>query len=100
MTSLDRPRPARSKDSVVSLVPIEMRFEVTQRVGKVSALLLRPDEARWFLVLGHGAGAGMRHVSMETIAERLANHGIATFRYQFPYMEQRSKRPDPPPILL
>lgn len=85
---------------VVSLVPIEMRFEVTQHTGKVSGLLLRPEEARWLLVLSHGAGAGMRHAFMEAIAERLASYGVATFRYQFPYMEQGGGRPDPPPILL
>lgn len=80
--------------------PVELRFEATGRSGDVSALLLRPDAARWLLVLGHGAGAGMRHSFMESIAERLADRGIATFRYQFPYMEQGSPRPDPPPVLM
>ena len=79
---------------------VEIRFEATRRSSKVSALLLRPDAARWLLVLGHGAGAGMRHNFMEAIAERLADRGIATFRYQFPYMEQGSPRPDPPPVLM
>ncbi len=49
-------------------------------------------------VFAHGAGAGMRHASMEAIAAGLAERGIATLRYQFPYMEKGSKRPDPPPI--
>lgn len=78
----------------------ELHFEATKSSGRVSAVLLRPDGARWLLVLGHGAGAGMRHRSMEAIAAELAEHGIATFRYQFPYMEHGSKRPDPRPILL
>lgn len=49
-------------------------------------------------VLGHGAGAGMDHPSMQAVATGLAARGIATLRYQFPYMERRSRRPDPPPV--
>lgn len=78
----------------------DLRFAASESAGEVSALLLRPEKARWLLVLGHGAGAGMRHPFMETIAERLAAREIATFRYQFPYMEKKSRRPDPTPILL
>lgn len=79
--------------------PKEMHFTATEQTGTVSALLLRPKNARWLLVFGHGAGAGMRHAFMEAMAERLANQAIATFRYQFPYMEQGSKRPNPPTVL-
>ncbi|WGS27281.1 alpha/beta family hydrolase [Bradyrhizobium sp. ISRA464] len=64
----------------------------------VSALLLRPPQARAAYVFAHGAGAGMTHPSMETIAIRLAERGIATLRYQFPYVEKGSKRPDPPAV--
>lgn len=64
----------------------------------VSALLLRPAQARAAYVFAHGAGAGMTHPSMAVIAEGLAERGIATLRYQFPYMEKGSKRPDPPAI--
>lgn len=64
----------------------------------VSALLLRPDNARACLVLAHGAGAGMSHPFMETVATGLAARGIATLRYQFPYMEKGSKRPDAPAV--
>ena len=64
----------------------------------VSALLLRPEPARACYVLAHGAGAGMTHKSMEAVAAGLAERGIATLRYQFPYMEKGSKRPDPPPV--
>jgi predicted alpha/beta-hydrolase family hydrolase len=72
------------------------------RVGErsVSVLLLRPPGARWLLVLAHGAGAGMRHRFLEAAAARLAARGIATFRYQFPYMEAGSGRPDRPPKLV
>src|ERR1041385_2455090 len=64
----------------------------------VSALLLRPANAHTCFVLAHGAGAGMSHPFMETIATGLADRGIATLRYQFPYMEKGSKRPDTPAV--
>jgi uncharacterized protein len=72
------------------------------RLGEqeVSALLLRPAAAHHLLVLGHSAGAGMRHPFMEAISERLADVGMATLRYQFPYMEGGSRRPDSKPVLL
>jgi predicted alpha/beta-hydrolase family hydrolase len=78
----------------------ELRFLASNSAGEVSALLQRPDEARWLYVFGHGAGAGMRHRFMGAAADALAARGIATLRYQFPYMEGRSRRPDPLPILL
>lgn len=76
----------------------ELQFEVTPQAGEVSALLMRPPDARWLLVLGHGAGAGMRHVFMETLAQELAAAGVATMRYQFPYMEQKRRAPDSPAV--
>lgn len=76
---------------------MESGFEVPG-AGRVSTLLTRPDEAQWLYVLAHGAGAGMRHPFMERIAEALAGKGIATFRYQFPYMEQAKRRPDTPRV--
>jgi predicted alpha/beta-hydrolase family hydrolase len=73
------------------------RIEV--RPGEtVSALLIRPQQARACYVFAHGAGAGMAHSSMETIAAGLGERGIATLRYQFPYMEKGSKRPDAPAV--
>src|SRR5881409_3732228 len=68
------------------------------RVGDVSGLWLRPDGARLLYVLAHGAGAGMCHPFLEVVAQRLAERSIATLRYQFPYMEQRGRRPDPPAV--
>jgi uncharacterized protein len=65
---------------------------------RVSGLLQVPDDARACYVLAHGAGAGMAHSFMAGIANGLAERGIATLRYQFPYMEQRSKRPDTPKV--
>ncbi|HEY8509893.1 MAG TPA: alpha/beta family hydrolase [Steroidobacteraceae bacterium] len=65
---------------------------------RVSGLLQSAENLRACFVLAHGAGAGMEHPSMATVAEELEPRGIATLRYQFPYMEQRSKRPDPPAL--
>ena len=63
---------------------------------RVSGLLQVPDAARGCYVVAHGAGAGMTHPFMASIANELAARGVATLRYQFPYMERGSKRPDTP----
>ena len=65
---------------------------------RVSALLIAPPRAFACYVLAHGAGAGMTHPSMASVADELSQRGIATLRYQFPYMEAGSKRPDPPAL--
>src|SRR5690348_6754319 len=64
----------------------------------VSALFKLPRDATSCFVLAHGAGAGMEHPSMTAVAAELAARSIATLRFQFPYMEQRSRRPDTPPV--
>jgi len=64
----------------------------------VSGLLDRPANARACFVFAHGAGAGMHHASMASVAGDLSQQGIATLRYQFPYMERGSRRPDPPAL--
>src|SRR6187551_1555185 len=64
----------------------------------VSGLLQAPSDARVCYVLAHGAGAGMTHPFMVTVADQLSRRGIATLRFQFPYMERGSKRPDAPRI--
>jgi predicted alpha/beta-hydrolase family hydrolase len=76
----------------------EIQFSVGATAGNVSALLLRPTDARVLYVLAHGAGAGMRHPFLERMAAVLAERGVATLRYQFPYMEKQQRRPDPPAI--
>ena len=81
------------------MIRSEHRFVATESAGEVSGLLVRPDPARALLVLAHGAGAGMRHVFLEAVAEGFASRRIATFRYQFPYLERGSRRPDFPPVL-
>lgn len=65
---------------------------------RVSGLLQLPRGARACYVLAHGAGGGMDHPFMTAIADGLAERGIATLRYQFPYMERGAKRPDPPEL--
>jgi predicted alpha/beta-hydrolase family hydrolase len=65
---------------------------------QVSALLQVPEAARACYVMAHGAGAGMTHAFMSSIANDLAMRGIATLRFQFPYMERGSRRPDPPKL--
>jgi uncharacterized protein len=65
---------------------------------RVSGLWQRAPDTRAVFVFAHGAGAGMAHPFMETVAAELAALGISSLRYQFPYMEKGSKRPDPPPL--
>jgi uncharacterized protein len=74
-------------------------IRVGERVGRVSALLELPPDARALYVLAHGAGAGMHHRFMEAIAAGLAARRVATLRYQFPYMEAGGRRLDPPGVL-
>jgi len=76
-----------------------LEIEVGERVGRVSALLLRPPEPWAGYVLAHGAGAGMTHPFMESVARALMARGMATLRYQFPYTEAGGRRPDPPGVL-
>lgn len=75
----------------------KLAIDVTETVS-VSALLDLPPQVRACFVFAHGAGAGMTHHFMADVAQGLGARGIATLRYQFPYMEKGSKRPDPPAI--
>jgi predicted alpha/beta-hydrolase family hydrolase len=68
------------------------------KAHRVSGLWLAPEQSRAVYVFAHGAGAGMRHAFMEAAAQGLAERGIASLRYQFPYMERGSRRPDAPPL--
>jgi predicted alpha/beta-hydrolase family hydrolase len=77
---------------------METRLGITVGDVQVSGLLLRPDEANALYVFAHGAGVGMNHPSMASNAQGLAARGIATLRFQFPYMEKGGGRPDPPPV--
>ena len=76
----------------------EIRFTASASAGEVSGFVIDPPAASSLLVLAHGAGAGMRHPFLETLARQLAAEGIATLRFQFPYMEKGLKRTDPAPV--
>jgi len=78
----------------------ELQFIINAKAGVVSGLLQKPDKSKALLVLAHGAGAGMWHKFMNDTAAGLAARGVATFRYQFPYMEKRIKRPDSEAVML
>jgi predicted alpha/beta-hydrolase family hydrolase len=74
-----------------------MKIQVTPEV-RVSALLQLPPKARACFVFAHGAGAGMDHSFMKDLSSQLAEQAVGTLRYQFPYMEKGSRRPDPPAL--
>jgi predicted alpha/beta-hydrolase family hydrolase len=74
-----------------------VKIDVGETV-RVSGLLQAPDKMRACYVLAHGAGAGMTHPFLAAVAAELARRSIGTLRFQFPYMEQRGKRPDPPKL--
>ena len=78
----------------------EIYFVVSETTGVVSGLLLKPQDAVSLLVFAHGAGAGMRHRFIEDLSQKMADLGVATLRYQFPYMEKRVKRPDSEGVLI
>ena len=82
------------------MIEKKIGFMAGNSSGKVSAVFLRPEKARWLMVFAHGAGAGIGHEFMAGMALHLAEQSMASFRYQFPYMEQGRKAPDPQPILL
>ena len=71
---------------------------IALKAGKVSGLVVAPKDARACYVMAHGAGAGMAHPFMASVASGFAERGIATLRYQFPYMEAGGKRPDAPAV--
>ncbi|MET3912144.1 putative alpha/beta-hydrolase family hydrolase [Bradyrhizobium sp. S3.3.6] len=75
----------------------ELKLDI-ERIGTVSATLMQPANARACYVLAHGAGADMRHSFMEKVAAGLADRGIATFRFNFLYMENKQGRPDQPAV--
>ena len=82
------------------MIERDVHFTASKSCGEVSAIVMRPENAHSLLVLAHGAGAGMRHTFMTGVARSLARHGIASFRYQFPYMEQGKRAPNPQSILV
>ncbi len=83
---------------MATLIAKQKRVVLAEGSGEVSALWLRPRRAGAALALAHGVGAGMHHPFLENLAQALAAEGIATLRYQFPYMEAGRRYPDRPPL--
>src|ERR1700712_5361205 len=75
-----------------------LKIIVSPEIGQVSARYMFPDKPICILTLAHGAGANMDHAFMETLAEALAKVGIATLRFNFPFMENKKGRPDTPAV--
>jgi len=96
----------RTSDRVMPVAPQEDRAVAesmettieTESGERVSAVWLLPERPQAFLSLAHGAGVGMRHPAMAAVAEGLCRRGIATLRFQFPYMERGARRPDTPAV--
>jgi predicted alpha/beta-hydrolase family hydrolase len=75
-----------------------LSVKVSPAIGKVSAELIVGQQSKCIMVLAHGAGAGMHHSFMITLAQSLAEEGIATFRFNFPFTENKKGRPDSPAV--
>jgi len=75
-----------------------LSLKVTPEIGSVSAESIVPNEAKAIMTLAHGAGAGMNHDFMVTLAQSLAGEGIATLRFNFPFTENKKGRPDTPAV--
>src|SRR5215831_8053538 len=80
------------------MTPQSLSLEVSSPIGKVSAECFVPEKAKSIVTLAHGAGAGMNHSFMVTLAMSLSEPGIATLRFNFPFTEGRKGRPDPPAV--
>jgi predicted alpha/beta-hydrolase family hydrolase len=93
-----RSRESRDYDIIGLTMTVTRTSIDVGRAGPVSGLLLVAQKPVACLVLAHGAGAGMAHPFMERFAVALGARGVATFRYQFPYMERGARRPDPPAV--
>jgi len=75
-----------------------VKLFVSESIGSVSAELIAPDKPASVLSLAHGAGAGMNHPFMKSMAAELAGVGIASLRFNFPFAEQKKNRPDFPAV--
>ncbi len=84
----------------MGLIEQDLRFLVSNTSREVSAILVRPKNPQWLIALAHGAGAGIRHEFMVGIAQILAKNAIASFRYNFPYMESGKRTPDNQRVLV
>lgn len=76
----------------------KLTIKVSDSIGSVSALVIEPKKTKAMIVLAHGAGAGMHHQFMETLSNQLSDVSIGTLRFNFPFIENGKKRPDPAPV--
>jgi uncharacterized protein len=74
------------------------KIQVSSSIGEVSAELLQPEKMKYVLTLAHGAGAGMNHPFMTALSNELARLEVGTLRFNFPFTEQKKKRPDVPAV--
>ena len=89
----------RNNQGIGNVTTVDERpLEILSGDERISGLLMASEKATVCYVLAHGAGVGMRHKFMAEVARGLAARGVATLRYQFPYMERGSKRPDSPKV--
>jgi hypothetical protein len=95
---MSKREPMVSRSSPLTSKPAEPMTITVDETRRVSGLLQLPPGAKACFVLAHGAGAGMRHSFLEALAGELGARDVATLRYQFPYMERGSRRPDPPKL--
>jgi uncharacterized protein len=76
----------------------ELKITASPEIGDVSGAIIEPVNQQKFLILAHGAGAGMNHSFMVTLSKELAKLGVGTLRFNFPFIEQKKKRPDFPAV--
>jgi predicted alpha/beta-hydrolase family hydrolase len=85
-------------DLIVNMNTKTLSLSVSASIGNVSAEYVLPAKSNYIMALAHGAGAGMNHVFMVTLASALAETGIATLRFNFPFTEHKKGRPDTPAV--
>jgi predicted alpha/beta-hydrolase family hydrolase len=94
------PATPREREIRIAVSEDGARGESRGDAERVTGVMVRPKNAFALLVLAHGAGAGMRHSFMEAISDELAGRGVATLRFNFPYMEAGRRGPNRPPKLI
>ena len=82
----------------MNLTHTKIPIQISETIGKISALLAVPAKPKAVITLAHGAGAGMTHRFMEELSNQLVQKSVAVIRFNFPYMENKKGRPDPPAV--
>jgi uncharacterized protein len=76
----------------------KLTIKISESIGSVSAIIMQPKKIKCMMALAHGAGAGMKHPFMEALSTKLADNAVGTLRFNFPFIENSKKRPDPAPV--